>query len=284
MRLFGRRGSTGTEYMLVLSVVAVSVTAAGYQFVPTFHDGVGGLASDVHQMLATHDLTGSGGIAGGGAASTSPGATVASAASNSATDTGAGSPIAGGSGDGDIVMSMGGPRCLGPCVTVNVNGKRVLADQTCGEYQLAMITGQTLTDVTTAVVKSNDQVGDGMMTLPQMKSYLDSKGVPSALEHDTTLSSLQQELASGNTVVALININIDYKPTAQKYTANDPGHYVQVVGISTHADGQQYVTLKDGINGTYTVPASQFEAGFNADGGQALVASPAQSSNVASSP
>ena len=284
MRLGGRRGSTGTEYMLVLSVIAVSVTAAGYQFVPTFHDGVGGLASDVHQMLATHDLTGSGGLASGSSVATSPSSTVAAAAAGSATDTGAGSPIAGGAGDGDVVMSMGGPRCLGQCVTVMVNGKRVLADQLCGEYQLAMITGLNMTDVTKQVVLGGDQVGDGLMTLPQMKSYLDSKGVSSALEHDTTLGSLQQELASGNTVVALININSNYKPSSDKYYAGQDGHYVQVVGISTHSDGQQYVTVKDGINGTYTVPASQFEAGFNADGGQALVATPAQGSNVASTP
>ena len=40
-------GQTGTEYMLVISVIVIAVVGAAYGFVPSFRAGVEGLAFDV---------------------------------------------------------------------------------------------------------------------------------------------------------------------------------------------------------------------------------------------
>ena len=47
------RGQTSTEYMLLISVVVVAVTAAAYTFVPGFASGVRELGKDVSVIL--HD-------------------------------------------------------------------------------------------------------------------------------------------------------------------------------------------------------------------------------------
>jgi len=51
-RFFGdEAGQTATEYMLIVSVVVIAVVAAGYEFVPTFQEGVQALATDVSTIL-----------------------------------------------------------------------------------------------------------------------------------------------------------------------------------------------------------------------------------------
>ena len=50
-RLRSEKGQTSTEYMLLVSVVVIAVTAAAYVFVPTFNKGVDELAQDVSQIL-----------------------------------------------------------------------------------------------------------------------------------------------------------------------------------------------------------------------------------------
>lgn len=42
--------------MIVISVLAVAVVAASYTFVPTFRDGVQGLASDTQSILASGEI------------------------------------------------------------------------------------------------------------------------------------------------------------------------------------------------------------------------------------
>ena len=47
-----RRGVTTTEYMMLLSVLVVSIVAAAFIFVPAFKDGVLSLSSDVSAILS----------------------------------------------------------------------------------------------------------------------------------------------------------------------------------------------------------------------------------------
>jgi len=61
-----RGGQTATEYMLLISVIVIAVVAAAYVFVDPFSSGVDALARDVSQILATGDVTGTGGLRGGG--------------------------------------------------------------------------------------------------------------------------------------------------------------------------------------------------------------------------
>ena len=46
-------GQTATEYMLIISVVVIAVTASAYQFVPAFSAGVNSLGAQVQKILAT---------------------------------------------------------------------------------------------------------------------------------------------------------------------------------------------------------------------------------------
>lgn len=71
-----RRGQTATEYMLIISVLVISVVAAAYVFVPEFQSGVVALAGDVKQMLSTGQVGGVGWQrhGGGGAAGPTVGA------------------------------------------------------------------------------------------------------------------------------------------------------------------------------------------------------------------
>lgn len=53
-------GQTGTEYMLVISVILVALVGAAYVFVPSFQDGTQQLANDVSTILDTHQINGMG--------------------------------------------------------------------------------------------------------------------------------------------------------------------------------------------------------------------------------
>lgn len=50
--MFGRRGASTTEYVLLISVIIIAIVAAGLAFQSAFHEGVGELASDVKQLLS----------------------------------------------------------------------------------------------------------------------------------------------------------------------------------------------------------------------------------------
>ncbi|MFH1467532.1 MAG: hypothetical protein ABIO70_24315 [Pseudomonadota bacterium] len=47
----GRRGSSTTEYMLLISVLIVAIVAGAYVFAFAFREGVDALAQDVRGML-----------------------------------------------------------------------------------------------------------------------------------------------------------------------------------------------------------------------------------------
>ncbi len=60
----GTSGQAASELMLVVSVAVIAISAAAFEFVPTFRAGVGVLAREVSRMLATNAI----GSAGVGAA------------------------------------------------------------------------------------------------------------------------------------------------------------------------------------------------------------------------
>jgi len=63
-----RRGESGqgsVENLLVISVIAISVVAASYVFVPTFGSGVESLSSDVSSILTSGTIGGIGTSRGG---------------------------------------------------------------------------------------------------------------------------------------------------------------------------------------------------------------------------
>ena len=55
-----RRGQTGTEYMLLISVIVIAVVAASYTYVPKFRMGVFALGEKVQIGLATGSVGGVG--------------------------------------------------------------------------------------------------------------------------------------------------------------------------------------------------------------------------------
>ncbi len=49
--MFGRRGASTTEYVLLLSVLIIAIVAAAFVFVPVFSEGVAAVAEDVAALL-----------------------------------------------------------------------------------------------------------------------------------------------------------------------------------------------------------------------------------------
>ncbi len=50
--MFGRRGASTTEYVLLLSVIIIAIVAAAFVFVPVFQEGVAAVADDVKALLS----------------------------------------------------------------------------------------------------------------------------------------------------------------------------------------------------------------------------------------
>lgn len=50
--MFGRRGASTTEYVLLISVIIVAIVAAAYVLVPMFEEGTDAVAQDVKALLA----------------------------------------------------------------------------------------------------------------------------------------------------------------------------------------------------------------------------------------
>jgi hypothetical protein len=78
----GARGQTGTEYMLVVSVIVIAVVAAAYVFVPRFGEGVTKLGADVKDILSNGDVGGVGRGGGNAVNGAQPGMNEESGAAN----------------------------------------------------------------------------------------------------------------------------------------------------------------------------------------------------------
>jgi uncharacterized protein (UPF0333 family) len=50
--MFGRRGVSTTEYVLLLSVIVIAIVAAAFVFVRGFQEGTQGVAEDVKALLS----------------------------------------------------------------------------------------------------------------------------------------------------------------------------------------------------------------------------------------
>lgn len=60
------RGQSGSEYMMVISVVTIAVVGAAYTFVPQFRDGTTHLGNEVRDILGSGNARGSGATATNG--------------------------------------------------------------------------------------------------------------------------------------------------------------------------------------------------------------------------
>ena len=117
--LRSEHGQTGTEYMLVISVIVVAVVAAAYTLVPTFQGGVAALAQDASRILDTGevggiglDRGGGGGIGGGGGGGgfgPNAGAIGMSAGGPNIGNPGLGTPQPPGGTSGPVVVNPGAP-------------------------------------------------------------------------------------------------------------------------------------------------------------------------------
>lgn len=65
-------GQTGTEYMLVISVVTIAVVGAAYAFVEPFSQGVNDLGNDVKEILGGESIGGVGRDSGNTVNGTNP--------------------------------------------------------------------------------------------------------------------------------------------------------------------------------------------------------------------
>lgn len=225
MRFFkGQMGSAATEYMLVVSVITVGVTAAGYAYVPGFKEGTAALSRDVSSILATGDVgeigmgRHGGQNANGGAA---PGAPTTPGTSNPAQPctgsyiafcTGQTAGIGGGAGDpttGSGVALAGqatGASNTSVATLQDPNaafGERIDAmidvldntTQNCGQVFLAGETGESIFTVTLATVTQGLTVPDTMkINLPFLGISMgniptDYKGYMSLAQMQTYLTT-----------------------------------------------------------------------------------------------
>lgn len=105
-----RSGQTATEYMLVVSVVAIALVASAYVFVPQFQDGVGQLAQDVSVALATGQIGGIGfARRGGGGLAAAPGTALPPMTANAPLGISNNPNPVPGSGTGSSVAAATGP-------------------------------------------------------------------------------------------------------------------------------------------------------------------------------
>lgn len=110
------QGQTSTEYMLLISVIVIAVTAAAYYFVPTFQGGVIALAKDTSSILATGQIGGIGMARSGGGAGVGAGTNVGAAPGNTSFRPNPGAPGVGNSpmGNGFSGPGTGYAGPLGP--------------------------------------------------------------------------------------------------------------------------------------------------------------------------
>jgi hypothetical protein len=86
------RGQSGSEYMMVISVVTIAVVGAAYAFVPQFRDGTTNLGNEVRDILGTGTARGAGGTGGGADAGGNGGADNTGGAESATSDPGLGQP------------------------------------------------------------------------------------------------------------------------------------------------------------------------------------------------
>ena len=302
----GQLGSAATEYMLVISVVVVGATAAGFVYVPTFRDGTVALSRDVSSILATGDIGGVGtnrdmsGTGGSGIGNSTTGPTTSGGSNCTGTfiqncsaqtagvggaDKGKGGVVAGASTTAvDTLQDPHATRAEKAAAAQEVvNG----ATANCSQVFLAGVTGKRTSTVTVETVKAGLTVPDtmklnipffgfsfgnipvdykGYMSLDQMQAYLGTVGVNATVTKNVTPSQIQTTLASGQKVGVIIDVDKNGNPTSG--CGGKCGHTVKVLGVNGDT-----VTIKD-KNGTRNVPVSDFQNSLNAQGGGMIAVTP----------
>jgi hypothetical protein len=82
-----RSGQSGTEYMMLISVVVIGVTYAAYTFIQPFENGVEDLGNDVKEILSTGSIGGVGRSNGSNANAATGGSTTGGTTSGPGTGT-----------------------------------------------------------------------------------------------------------------------------------------------------------------------------------------------------
>ncbi|HVO30127.1 MAG TPA: hypothetical protein VMV18_05305 [bacterium] len=174
--------------MLVISVVTVGVTAAGYTFVPGFREGTNAVADDVKSILASGDIggvgtnrdpgaTANGGVAEGGAGQGSGAGTSNSAAGSNCTggmiQSCSGQTAGVGGADGHVGTATTGASASAVAVLNDPNASTAEktaakaeivqgATANCSQVFLASVTGQKASTVTVNTVANGLTVPDTM--------------------------------------------------------------------------------------------------------------------------
>ena len=313
MRFWKRqRGSAATEYMLVVSVITVGVTAAGYAYVPGFREGTAALSQDVSSILATGDV-GDIGFARHGDKTIDTGTTPGGSGNgaNGAGSNGSGgdnctggfiqrcsAQTAGvGGGTGDALLARGASNtAVQTLQDPNASygdqaaARREVLDavtKNCSQVFLAGVTGQRVSTVTVATVTDGLTVPDTMkINLPFLG--ISFGGIPTDYKGFMTLDQMQAYLGSQG-VQATVSQNATSTQIAQ---ALAEGKKVGVI-IDTDANftpisgcggkcghtvkvtniTADFVTVKD-RNGSRDVPIHDFENALNAQGGGMIVVTP----------
>lgn len=306
----GQRGSVATEYMLVISVVVVGVTAAGYVYVPGFQDGTAALSRDVSSILASGDIGGIGTDrdqdgSSGGKAGTSGNGTSASAPTNSQNCTGTfiqncSAQTAGVGGDvtGKDGQVLSGASTTAVATLVDPNASRAdkaaarqevldKATANCSQVFLASVTGKKTDTVTVETVANGLTVPDTMKINLPFFGFSFGK-IPTDYKGFMSLDQMQAYLGTQG-VNATVTKNVT---PSQIGTALSNGQKVGVI-IDVDSNGNptatcggkcghtvkvtkiegDTVTIKD-RNGTRHVPLSDFQNALTAQGGGMIAVTP----------
>lgn len=310
MRFWKRqRGSAATEYMLVVSVITVGVTAAGYAYVPGFREGTAALSQDVSSILATGDV-GDIGFARHGDKTIDTGNTPGAPSTPGGSGNGGGDNCTGGfiqrcsaqtagvgGGTSGAVLAQGASNTAvqtlqdpnASYVDQAAARREVLDNVTknCSQVFLAGVTGQRVSTVTVATVTDGLTVPDTMkINLPFLG--ISFGGIPTDYKGFMTLDQMQAYLGSQG-VQATVSQNATSSQIAQ---ALAEGKKVGVI-IDTDANftpisscggkcghtvkvtniTSDFVTVKD-RNGSRDVPIHEFENALNAQGGGMIAVTP----------
>ncbi len=309
-----QRGSAATEYMLVVSVITIGVTAAGYAYVPGFREGTAALSQDVSSILATGDV-GDIGFARHGDKTIDTGTSPGAPSTSGGSGNGGGDGCTGGfiqrcsaqtagvggiqnptSGSGSDVSVGASRSAVATLQDPNANFvDRVVArqevlqnvTQDCSQVFLAGVTGQRTSTVTVATVTEGLTVPDTMkINLPFLGISLG--GIPTDYKGYMSLAQMQSYLTRQG-IGATVSQNTTTTQIAQALAS---GQKVGVI-IDVDANGNPVAgcggkcghTVKvtnvspDFVtikdrNGSRDVPIHDFENALSAQGGGMIVVTP----------
>lgn len=291
-----RSGQTSVEYFLVLSVVTVGVSGAGYVYVPGFRGGVDQLGHDVSRILVTGEVGSSSTDAYGATSGSGVGMMRAGGLNTGrgGTDGSGANVVTSGPFIGDQAKGFSGLDQTVGASTRDPSGKVVslvtyprgysLPDGTngCNAYAIDRALGPTSPSPMAIYEQMRAQGltdAQGRSTLAQDQAFLASMGRNSILTRNASLAELRRAVAGPWSVIVVVDVVTDSKGmrTVAPCGKDGCGHTMTVIGF----DAQGNVLLQDDRrdeNGNpivYTVPVDQFQRAWGAQGYSMLRVPPA---------